>query len=256
MENQFIGQYVTDPAEVQKEVEQMKQKPDYKTVIKEVQKLVSLNEEDLKAALVYQFDMVDSEEEFIINKVVLLATEDGKIRVELFNTEKEEENFESISATFIYLENGVERVKSIDVVDGEIEISLEGESALEEIPSLEFNLPEVENYEPGILKQSIQVEGSYTEFCMYSYTKRKKYQHCGKQCGVFGKYGGGKLVNRIDGCCAIHDDCYKNKRRTKVCCDKALIKCAKNSMWDDYDAYLAIKAYFNVSAQLCRDFSI
>lgn len=67
---------------------------------------------------------------------------------------------------------------------------------------------------------------AFGDFCLPG---KPKYEHCGKQCGTNGKYGGGPLKNKIDGCCYIHDRCY-DKHKTKRCanCDIALINCVMN----------------------------
>ncbi|HHY71967.1 MAG TPA: hypothetical protein GX497_01825 [Bacillus bacterium] len=60
------------------------------------------------------------------------------------------------------------------------------------------------------------------------------YQYCGQQCGTNGSAGGGgPIYNKVDGCCYIHDECYK-KHKTNRCsnCDQALVDCVNT--WNNY----------------------
>jgi hypothetical protein len=55
------------------------------------------------------------------------------------------------------------------------------------------------------------------------------YQYCGKRCGnCKGCDGGGSFKNKVDGCCYVHDECYKT-HKTKRCknCDWALVNCVQ-----------------------------
>ncbi|MGM0941279.1 MAG: hypothetical protein ACQEWU_09995 [Bacillota bacterium] len=74
------------------------------------------------------------------------------------------------------------------------------------------------------VNEKIEVKGIF-DFCLPG-----GYQYCGKGCGnCSGCSGGGSLKNKIDGCCFVHDDCYK-KHHSDRCdrCDWALVSCVQN----------------------------
>jgi len=252
MENQFVGNYIKDPVVQEQEVSQVKSNPLFAKTIEEIKKLIDFNESNLNLAFIYQYDAIDVADDFNVNKLIVLETEDRKVNVEFFQTQKNGEVHEDFSARIIRPIGGAEFVTGLNVTEDKVEEVFEDELA-QAIPALALDLPEFEEYEPGILTQSVETEATWTNSCMYWGAKYKRYEHCGKDCGVWGSMGGGKLVNRIDGCCAIHDDCYKNNRRQRFCCDKYLLSCAQRSSLDDYQSYLAIKGAFTLTAKLCRE---
>ncbi|MBM7715383.1 hypothetical protein JOC94_002370 [Bacillus thermophilus] len=88
------------------------------------------------------------------------------------------------------------------------------------------------NNNDGLLKE-LETAGqtigtqAFGDFCLPG-----GYQYCGKKCGnckTCTAGGGGAIKNKVDGCCYIHDECYK-KHSTKRCanCDRALISCVSN----------------------------
>lgn len=250
---QFMGNYIKDPVLQERAVSQMKSNPSYGVTIQELKNYVSFDEvKDLKFAFAYQFDALDVNEDITVNEVVVFESEDRKIRVEFFKSDVDGDVDEKFLATVIRSVGEEEIATAFEVVEGVVDVIIEGEFGMDEIPALELNLPEVEGYEPGVTKTMVGTEG-FQYFCLYWDARGIRYQHCGRGCGVSGPYGGGKLVNRIDGCCAIHDDCWKNKRRTRNCCDKYLVKCAARSVLDDYPTYLEISAYFNKTGKLCKE---
>lgn len=70
---------------------------------------------------------------------------------------------------------------------------------------------------------AIKTQG-FGDFCLAG-----GYQYCGQKCGNCSGCtagGGGKILNKVDGCCRIHDDCYaRNKTNRCKTCDKPLVDC-------------------------------
>ncbi|MCM3006832.1 hypothetical protein [Priestia koreensis] len=95
----------------------------------------------------------------------------------------------------------------------------------------------------SVEKNELKAQGWTGKFCLVECTGQ--YNHCGPGCGQYGPLGGGSLVNKIDGCCFIHDYCYHNKKKSQGCCDNDLITCAGNNKSADYCAWLDITAYFS-----------
>lgn len=77
------------------------------------------------------------------------------------------------------------------------------------------------------------------------------YKWCGQGCGY--ATGGGNLKNKIDGCCKIHDDCYRTYK-TNRCenCDRTLMGCVMyySNYVTDPAAAEAIWAVFNTKCNL------
>jgi hypothetical protein len=99
------------------------------------------------------------------------------------------------------------------------------------------------------LKENTISTQSFGDFCMPG-----GYQYCGQECGTNGSAGGGgPIYNKVDGCCYIHDDCYRrNKTNRCAACDRALINCVSN--WNNYktDPYTAsaIIAFFQTKCNM------
>ncbi|ARP44636.1 hypothetical protein GTHT12_03770 (plasmid) [Geobacillus thermodenitrificans] len=94
-------------------------------------------------------------------------------------------------------------------------------------------------------RDELKAQEWYGQFCLIECAGQ--YNHCGPGCGQYGPLGGGSLINKIDGCCYIHDYCYHNKIKSKGCCDKDLVTCVTNNKSVDYCAYLDIVAVFSWS---------
>lgn len=67
----------------------------------------------------------------------------------------------------------------------------------------------------------IKAQGIF-DFCLAG-----GYQYCGKGCGsCSGCDGGGDILNKVDGCCYVHDDCYRRYSTNRCAnCDWALVHC-------------------------------
>lgn len=91
-------------------------------------------------------------------------------------------------------------------------------------------------------RNELKAEAWYGQWCLVECAGQ--YNHCGPGCGQYGPLGGGSLINSIDGCCYIHDWCYKQDQKSNGCCDNDLITCANNSKSADYCAWLDITTYF------------
>lgn len=92
-------------------------------------------------------------------------------------------------------------------------------------------------------EENIEISSWYDEFCLPG-----GYQHCGKQCGETGKYGGGTPINATDVCCRAHDRCWRNFGTNDPCCDKALIDCVKGHTTV---AATSIRTFFKNNAARC-----
>ncbi|MBY0065224.1 hypothetical protein [Priestia aryabhattai] len=249
MENKLVGQLITDPIEQNRLVAEVKLKPSFKKAIEEIKKLTSFDEDNLNLIHIFQFDTLDENEEFTLTKVITFETPDRKVALDAFKVEQGDETFESFNANVTRAVDGIEIITGIQVVKGEVGVIFETELEGELAP-LTVDLPVIENYRPGILLDSIEAE-AWTDFCFYWNEKKKYYNHCGKSCGDHGKYGGGSMVNRIDGCCFNHDDCYYRNLKTKACCDYSLQRCASANRDVDYSMYYEIIAYYAKSASGC-----
>ncbi len=94
----------------------------------------------------------------------------------------------------------------------------------------------------SVERNELKSQAWYGQWCLVECAGQ--YNHCGPGCGQYGPLGGGSLINQIDGCCYIHDWCYKQDKVPNGCCDNDLITCAGNSKSADYCAWLDITAYF------------
>lgn len=244
MENQIIGMFIRDENELKREEAHLKIKPSYKRAIEELKKLGTLNEDDLKLIHVYLYDSLDKDGEFQINKVITLETANRTATLDFFQIERGEEITEEVNAT---ITNGV-ITTGINIQKSIVEVVFERETE-EEIDPLVVNLPDYEDYVPGMINDVIGTEAS---FCLKWDAKNKMYHHCGPDCGEFGSKGGGSAINKLDGCCVIHDYCYKHDVKSVSCCDKQICDCSYNSRNVDYATYLQIKAWFGHMASHCK----
>ncbi|WP_050801627.1 hypothetical protein [Ornithinibacillus scapharcae] len=101
----------------------------------------------------------------------------------------------------------------------------------------------------GLIEQLKEKDGSIETQAFGDFCLPGGYQYCGQACGTNGSAGGGgPIYNKIDGCCYIHDDCYRrNKTNRCSACDLDLISCVNT--WNNFKegpvAATAITTFFN-----------
>lgn len=60
------------------------------------------------------------------------------------------------------------------------------------------------------------------------YFEGKRYEHCGKYCGIYENAGGGTPINALDRCCRTHDVNIKGKKGRDRCpAHKKFMSCSK-----------------------------
>jgi len=257
MSEDIIGKYVTDPAEVERIVTEVKAKEDYKTIILELGKQREFNESELVETEIYMFDTLGNENEVISNRTVSLQTSDGTVTVDFVENTKEGEHLEWFDGTITKSFGDDEMLIGIRVLEGVPETVFIRPSVLEEDLSeaddeeaADEELPNDENYTPGILAEVVAEQGIF-DFCLKN-QNGKKYHHCGLKCGD-GKNaidGGGSTINSIDSCCKTHDSCYSSKTKN-ACCDKKLVNCAFKYRKQDFSTYKKINAVFGWTMPFC-----
>lgn len=244
----MAGELVKDPIQIRKIEEEIKKKKDFEIVVAELQKLGKLDKAELKVTGVYNYDATTENNGIFVNQLVTLEVSDHTASIEFFKFEGAEVSGEYFNGQIV----SDRVITGINVNDNRVKLVFAKEAEVAQISPLELEkAPVIENYKPGIFNEMIGTE-AWNEFCFDWEAGGVEYNHCGKQCGNWGKYGGGSMVNRIDSCCYMHDYCYKYDQQSEACCDEDLVYCAYNNRSSDPWMYQQINAYYGWAAAVCR----
>lgn len=182
-----------------------------------------------------EHDGIQFDDEDLNDKIELHFLNDSKNFVTLSFGVQQNDASPFIKYQFVSEENGQIVIKRgeykqktnefeahvLEVVDGDLE---EGWSIIDQ--RIKSGLLEDLKKDEAVVNESIKAQGIF-DFCLAG-----GYQYCGKGCGdCSGCSGGGSIKNKVDGCCYVHDYCYKNNSTNRCsACDWDLVNCVQNDI--------------------------
>ncbi|RAP26424.1 hypothetical protein C2W64_01967 [Brevibacillus laterosporus] len=246
------GKFIEDEKEKSKLFEEILVKKNFGNLVKELKKHVNFEKDSLKTVLVYEYDALNLDNEIMTGKNVSLKSSMGNVFIDFIKINTDDKTHDLFTGEVITTDESNQEMRKGFMVDNKGNVSLiySEKYDIEMAGVFRANVPNNSDYTPGESKDALKAQ-DFTEFCLTDDTRGIDYNHCGKNCGDDMKYGGGREINNLDGCCHQHDNCWKNFGSWDHCCDKNIVSCAKKYKNDDYATYLQITAFFGGSALLC-----
>lgn len=239
----LVGKLVNNPDMIQLHLETVKRKKSFQSIISEIKKHRGFEEDALRVNHCYEYITVDYDLNNVVSRVISLSTPNSDVVVDYIESKSNKAVTELFNGFIV--QNGV--TTGIRVQEGEAELVFT-RGVKETDLDFKLNVPIDQDFDP---ENSIHTN-SLIDFCIHD-QYGTKYNHCGRRCGDGADAidGGGKLINKIDGCCRNHDSCYGSDRNDR-CCDKELVNCVYQNRNEDYSTYLQILACFGWAIPFCK----
>lgn len=204
--------------------------------------LTQFKKEDLVVKVAYKFDMEIEENIIVSGKQVVFLNDQKTVQIvyrEMLNYNLPESD--KLAAQILVRNTNYSSLHSMSFDNnGVIQVDvISADYPGTEIEIVNEDLPDDPNYTPHPTGDLTTQAWWTSNGCLPG-----GYQHCGGNCGNTGDHGGGKTINYTDGCCKLHDDCYRSGIK-KCKCDAMLIQCVRN---ETTVASMGIRLYFGPKA--------
>lgn len=215
---------------------QVKTKERFQKIVTEISKFKSFDQDDVTIVTANVVEFVNDENALIKVKVLVVRSGDTLVYYQKTATDTTSKE-EFIGGALVgdeflnfFFEEGV-IVKSSNDYNHQLD------------KDYSAGLPNDSTYQEGDALNTVSPMYEWGDGCY------PLYNHCGRNCGDTGNWGGGTPRNVYDTCCRTHDRCWANFGTNDCGCDCNLLACARRNWGVAPPAlHLAVLAIFPIQS--------